>query len=107
MGYFEIPVQRLLDDPAVRKMVHWNFPLPMTPMVKLGMILNCKQFRGVFGKWNQHDYPVLDQAYLDTQFRNLTELPAATEEQYAQWGSAIKNGEKPQILTYQGCPHVF
>ena len=52
---------RLLDDAAVNKMVHWNFPLPMTPMVKLGMLLNGHQLRGAFGEWNRADYPVLDQ----------------------------------------------
>jgi len=105
--YFVIPVQRLLDDAAVGKMVHWNFPLPMTPKVKLGMLLNCHQLRGAFGEWNRADYPVLDQAYLDREFCNLSQLPPAAEEQYREWGRAISKGEKPQILTYQGCPHVF
>lgn len=111
--YFKIPVQQLLDSPKVSKMVHWNFP-PMTGKTKLGMAANCllKWFDGCFSGvntllFNRRDYPVLDHAYLDKEFKNLDALPAWTAEMYKQWGEELKQGKEPQILTYIGCPHVL
>mmetsp|Transcript_38236 Transcript_38236/g.51766 ORF Transcript_38236/g.51766 Transcript_38236/m.51766 type:complete len:165 (+) Transcript_38236:261-755(+) len=104
--YFVIPVQRLLNDPDVKKMAHWNFPA-MTPVRKLGFLFNMQQFGGFFGTWNVDDWPVLDQHYLDTTFENLSELTPFAEESYKEWGESYARGETPQVLTYQGLPHVF
>jgi hypothetical protein len=104
--YFTIPVQKLLDDPKVQRMVHWDFPNP-TPMTLLGFALNVQQLRGVLGQWNAQDFQVLDQHYLDHTFANRTALSPHSEVVYAKWGAAFRNGEAPQVLTYQGMPHVL
>lgn len=58
--YFVIPVQRLLNDPKIKKMVHWNFP-ELTKTAMLGFVLNNQHLHGRLGEWNKQDYPVLDQ----------------------------------------------
>ena len=68
MRILNIDVQVRVDTEVLYLVIHnnnvgsQNFPLPMTPKVKLGMLLNCHQLRGAFGEWNRADYPVLDQA---------------------------------------------
>jgi hypothetical protein len=137
--YFVIPVQRLLNDPKIKKMVHWNFP-ELTKTAMLGLVLNNQHLHGRLGEWNKQDYPVLDQVrgsvcstacsrvlvffeqahlskhtimhvwrkdYLDNTFENLTELTPHADEFYRQWGEQFSRGETPQVLTYNGMPHVF
>jgi len=105
--YFVIPVQKLLDAQDVNKMVHWNFP-SMGMCAKLGFLLNCGlKYLGSWCLLNRGDFPVLDQKYLDEEFKQLESVPEATELLYKQWGEDIKSGKKPQILTYMLCPHVL
>lgn len=104
--YFVIPVERLLDDPKVEKMVHWDFP-ELSPATLLGFVLNGSHFGGVFGEWNTGDFPVLDREYLETTFANRLELSPHAEAAYAKWGEAFAAGQEPQVLTYQGMPHVL
>jgi len=104
--YFVIPVKRLLDDPNVKGMVHWNFP-PPTVWTHLGFVLNHQKLGGMLGQWNTADYPLVDQDYLDHTFTNLTELTPHAEAAYKEWGAQHARGESPQILTYMGLPHVF
>jgi len=104
--YFVIPVERLLKDPKVKKMVHWNFPEDRT-RIMMGLVLNNQYLRGMLGEWNKQDFPLLDQNYLDSTFENLTELTPHADEFYRQWGEQFSRGETPQVLTYKGMPHVF
>lgn len=104
--YFVIPVQKLLNDPKVEKMVHWNFP-QIAKTTMLGFVLNTKLLGHVFGEWNKQDFPVLDQEYLETTFENRVALSPQAEEAYASWGEATEKGETPQVLTYIGMPHVL
>ena len=50
---------------------------------------------------------MLDHDYLEHTFANRTALSPHAEAVYAKWGAGFKNGETPQVLTYQGMPHVL
>ena len=101
--YFVIPIERLreLGMPCAL----WTYP-PLGVGRKAQMIANSVLHGiGVGPNWllGQDAYKWLDY----DGYRSLDVMPEYCMNQYRRWGAEIKEGKHPQILTYDGVPHLF
>lgn len=104
--YFEIPVDKLRAFPVVE----WKFPESKWDLI-LTVVVNAAIFGlsklpmcGFLARF------LLRSQYVDMDFdnwRSLDEVPPTTLKMYELWAAQYKEGKAPQVLTYQGVPHVF
>ena len=101
--YFVIPVERLRE--LGLRCALWTYP-PLGLYRKGQMFTNNLLHKlgvGPDGLLGQDVYEWLDF----DNYRSLDTMPEYAMNKYRGWGAEIKEGKHPQILTYDGVPHLF